>query len=259
MRIPHPSALPPVAVFAGFDGSGGAGVIADCRALTAAGCLPIAFLTAVTAQNLDSVQACWPLTDKQVRTQTAAYSSLRPAAVKIGVTGDNTAAIAAWLRRKAAPVVWDPVLAPTRGAAFVSDAALAAGKRRLLPLTTVITPNRSELLLLSGEKRPAAAVKALFAAGCRQLLITDINGKGKTVQHILLTTAAPATPVWETTTARRDGSYHGSGCLFSSVLAARLAHGDDSARAAAAAHRRVLYAIKNALDAPLPGKQKLLR
>lgn len=256
--MPNPPLLP-VAVFAGFDGSGGAGIIADCRTLTTAGCLPLSVVTAITAQNLNGVHAFWPLTAAQIRTQYAAYAGARLAAIKIGVVGSGAQAIADCLHRTTAPVIWDPVLAPTRGAAFISPAALAGCKRLLLTRATVLTPNRRELLLLSGEKRIASAIKTLFAAGCRRLLITDINGGGKTVRHILLTQAAPVTPVWEVTAARRRGIYHGSGCLFSSMLAARLAHGDNSAQAAAAAHRSVIRAMDTAFTVPGLGRQKLLR
>ena len=258
MKI-NTSSPPLVAVFAAFDGSGGAGVLADCRAFAANHCLPLTALTAITAQNLNSVTACWALPPARVRAQfKATIASATLAAVKIGVVGSAAATIGNCIRKTQAPVVWDPVLAPTAGETFTAAGHLPDLRRHLLARADIITPNRRELLQLSGEKRVPAAIKTLFAAGCRTLLITDIEGRGKTVHHILLTPAASSTPLWEITDKRRTDTYHGSGCLFSSTLAAQLAHGKKIAEAATAAHRAVCRGMDNALSVPALGRQKLL-
>ena len=249
---------PLVAIFAAMDGSGGAGLLADCRAITAGGCLPLAVATAITAQNLDGVAACWTLPPLQIQQQFTAYPAASLAAVKIGVVGRAATAIAGCLRGSEQPIVWDPVLAPSTGAAFITPVALAGVCRQLLPLATVVTPNRAELLQLAGEKRTAAAIRRLFAAGGRQLLITDIDGHGKNVRHVLLTAAAAKTPLWETTTPRRADTYHGSGCLFSATLAAQLAQGENMPAAAVAAHNTVCQAMEHALAIPALGRQKFL-
>lgn len=238
---------PPVLIFAATDGTAGAGVVADCRTVLAAGCAPFAVVTGITAQNLSGVDAFWPLPAAQVRRQFA-MSPAHPAAIKIGVVG-NVAAVAACLARlpgapePGAPVVWDPVFAPSAGAVFNDAAAVAAMRRLLLPRAFVLTPNRRELLALADCRRAAAAAAALCRAGAAHVLVTDIDGRGAEVRHVLF---AGGKPQWEAKTPRRAATYHGSGCLFSSVLAARLAHGDAVDTAAAAAHQETLRAMDRA-------------
>lgn len=262
MKIPPPPP-PLLAVFAAMDGSGGAGVLADCRAAAAAQCLPLVVTTAITAQNLDGVAACWHLPAARVRAQFDALPADHLAAAKLGVAGSAAAiaVVAACLRGRRLPVVWDPVLAPTAGAAFADDAALAAMRRHLLPLASVITPNRRELLQLGAAKTPADAIAKLLGGGAQHILVTDIDGRGKRVRHVLLSAAARkmAAPLWEMVDERRDAVYHGSGCLFSSTLAARLAQGDDIPAAATAAHQAVKTAMRNSLSLPALGRQRLLR
>ena len=249
------NARPIVKVYAAIDGGGGAGLLADCRTLTAAGCLPLAITTAVTAQNLNGVAACWNLPPARVRAQAAALTAA-PAAIKIGVVGAAAAAVATCIRQPpTAPVVWDPVLAPTAGAAFVSPQQLHTLRRTLLPCAHVVTPNRAELLLLSGEQTVANAVAALLHGGARYVLATNINGGGRTVKNVLFGGGAP---LWEANSRRRRGDYHGSGCFFSSMLAARLALGDDIIAAATAAQQAVQQAVERAVSLPSLGRQKML-
>lgn len=246
---------PIVQVYAAIDGGGGAGLLADCRTLTAAGCLPLAVTTAVTAQNLNGVSACWNLSPSRVRAQAAALTAA-PKAIKIGVVGAAAAAVAACVKQHpTVPVVWDPVLAPTAGAAFVPPQQFRTLRRTLLPCTRVVTPNRAELMHLSGKKTVASAVAALLRGGARYVLATDINGGGRTVKNVLFD---GETPLWEATCRRRRGDYHGSGCLLSSMLAARLALGDDIVAAAAAAQKAVEQAMERAVSLPALGQQKML-
>ncbi|MBE8158231.1 MAG: bifunctional hydroxymethylpyrimidine kinase/phosphomethylpyrimidine kinase, partial [Betaproteobacteria bacterium] len=110
---------PAVLIFSAVDGTGGAGAFADNRAIAAAGCIPLSIITAVTAQNLDGVLACWRLPPQKIRAQFAALKNAPIRAVKIGVlhAAEAAAECIDSLGGKI-PVVWDPVLAPTFGAPF---------------------------------------------------------------------------------------------------------------------------------------------
>ena len=94
--------------------------------------------------------------------------------------------------------------------------------RYLAPRVFVVTPNHSELRLLSGQDDLTAGVQTLFDAGVRHVLVTDAGG-GRTVRHALFSASTGAKPHWFAATYRRAHKYHGSGCFFSSTLAARLA------------------------------------
>lgn len=257
------AAAPVVVVFAGVDGGGGAGVLADCRAVAAVGGLPLAVTTAVTAQNLDGVAAVWHLSAARVRAQFACFAEAarEAAAVKVGVVGPAAAVAVAECARRCggAPVVWDPVLAPSAGVAFAAGGGEAALWRCLPRVAAVATPNRGELLRFAREKRVAAAVARWFEAGCAAVLVTDVDGGGGWVRHVLWTAAAPRTPLWEARCERLPARYHGTGCLFSATLAARLARGDAVAAAAEAAHAVVWAAMRAAVAVPALGGQRLLR
>ncbi len=249
-------APPVVLIFSAFDGTGGAGLLADCRAAAAAGGLPLAVAAALTAQNLDGVSARWNVPPARVLAQFAALRA-KPLAVKIGVIG-NPAAVVACLESLDGniPAVWDPVLTPTGGAPFADAAQIRLLKKHILPRAFIVTPNRAELSALSGSGEVAEGARRLREAGARFVLATDVGG-GAEVRHELY--AAGANPVWRARCRRRRGAFHGSGCFFSSVLAARLAAGDSPPKAAARAHRMTLAAIDRALSIPALGRQRLLR
>ncbi|MGI9297382.1 MAG: bifunctional hydroxymethylpyrimidine kinase/phosphomethylpyrimidine kinase [Gammaproteobacteria bacterium] len=241
-------------VFSALDGTGGAGIVADCRAVSAAGALPLAVATGITAQNLDGVSQFWPVPSSRVRAQIAALRNAKIAACKIGVTG-VAAVVVAENAPPAAKVVWDPVLSPTGGAPFAD----AKQKRRmlkfLLPRADMITPNRRELAELSGRDSVADGARALLDGGARMVLATDTR-EGARVRHELYA-ADSARPLWRAECRRRRGEYHGGGCFFSATLAARLARGDSPSAAADFAHRATLAAIDSALRLPSLGAQRL--
>lgn len=178
------SARPLVAVFAGVDGTGGAGLIADTRAIACGGGQALTITTAVTAQNLNGVKACWPLPTARVRTQFSTLCATSVDAIKIGVCGNAASVIIESIRHWRAPTVWDPVLSPTAGTAFISPTQRVQLVRRLLPHTCVITPNRQELTELSERRQVIDGVAVLLDAGARHVLITDCK-KGATVHHAL--------------------------------------------------------------------------
>ena len=247
---------PIVLVFAAVDGTGGAGVIADSRAIRNASGLPLVVVTAVTAQNLAGLRQCWNLPPARVRSQFAALQPAPICAVKIGVVGNATAVVAAALDALGdIPKVWDPVLAPTAGAAFADHRQQRRLRDCLLPRASVITPNRRELAALSGCRQVAAGAHALLAESGGRVLVTDV-APGQQVRHELYA-AGHNEPVWRARCRRRRGDYHGSGCLFSATLAARLAAGETATAAAQAAHTATLAAIDRAQTVAGIGRQKL--
>ena len=248
--------LPVVLVIAATDGTGGAGLLADFKTLYASGCLPLSVATAVTAQTLNAVSDVWCVPPASVDKQLSVLS-LPPTVIKVGVVGAAAAIVARYLDTVAPLVIWDPVLSPSGGCAFVADDDIPSLCCHLLRRAYLVTPNRQELLLMSGEKKVTAAVSSLLQQGSRHVLVTDIEGHGQAVHHALFATTAQ-TPVWEHRCRRRQGSYHGTGCHLSTQIAARLAHGDSLIEATDAAQQATLRAIDKALSLPLLGTQKLL-
>jgi hydroxymethylpyrimidine/phosphomethylpyrimidine kinase len=151
---------PCVLTIAGSDSGGGAGIQTDARTVQALGGYALTAITAVTAQNGRGITAWRAVAPRLIAAQVQAVRAGFPvAAVKTGLLPGSAAirAIAAVLRRHPRlPLVVDPVIGSTSGTRFLSTAALRELRRSLLPLATLLTPNRPEAEALVGPPRPAA-------------------------------------------------------------------------------------------------------
>ncbi|HEX8354294.1 MAG TPA: bifunctional hydroxymethylpyrimidine kinase/phosphomethylpyrimidine kinase, partial [Pyrinomonadaceae bacterium] len=145
----------PVALtVAGFDPSGGAGVVADVKTFTAFGCFAAAAVTSLTYQNTTGVFGAAHQTAEAVRAQVLpVVEDFRVAGAKTGMlpTREVIAEVARLFREAnlPAPVV-DPVVRSTSGFDLIDDAALDALKKELLPLARVVTPNLFEAERITG-------------------------------------------------------------------------------------------------------------
>lgn len=148
---------------AGSDSSGGAGIQADIKTMTANGVFATCAVTALTAQNTTGVTDILESTPHFLAEQLdAVFTDIVPDAVKIGMvsSAELIAVIAEKLRQYGAErVVMDPVMVATSGAKLLRDDAIQALTSQLLPLATVLTPNIPEAEILSG-------LTITDAAGC---------------------------------------------------------------------------------------------
>ena len=143
----------PILSIAGSDCSGGAGIQADIKTISALGCYAASAITALTVQNTMGVGAVEPVSPAVVAGQIrAVMDDIRPAAVKVGMVNDAATikAIAGALRPYGPKVVVvDPVMVSTSGSALMQADALAAFRSELVPLATILTPNMHEAATLS--------------------------------------------------------------------------------------------------------------
>ena len=139
---------------AGSDSSGGAGIQADIKTMTANGVFAMSAVTALTAQNTTGVTDIFETTPKFLSEQLdAVFTDIYPDAVKIGMvsSAELIATISERLRfYKAKHIVVDPVMVATSGAKLLRDDAVAALTAELLPLAEVLTPNIPEAEILAG-------------------------------------------------------------------------------------------------------------
>ena len=146
---------------AGSDSSGGAGIQADIKTMTANGVFATCAVTALTAQNTTGVTDILESTPHFLAEQLdAVFTDIVPDAVKIGMvsSAELIAVIAEKLRQYGAErVVVDPVMVATSGAKLLRDDAIHALTAELLPLATVLTPNIPEAEILSGPTPTAPA------------------------------------------------------------------------------------------------------
>ena len=153
--------IPAVLSIAGSDSSGGAGIQADIKTITAQRLYAETVITALTAQNTLGVTAVQNATPEFVLQQIdTVFDDIRPDAVKIGMvsSAEIAHAIASGLTRvKASNIVLDPVMVATSGAALLADDAVQVLIDELLPLADIVTPNIPEAQVLSGIEITSAA------------------------------------------------------------------------------------------------------
>jgi len=243
---------------AGSDSGGGAGIQADLKTFNALRVFGTSALTALTAQNTVGVQGVHLVPPDFVAAQIdAVLDDIGTDAVKTGMlaTADIVAAVAErltyWRRRLGPfPVVVDPVMIAKSGAPLLDEPARAAVRETLLPLATVVTPNRHEAQQLTGlrveslddARRAAAEIKAM---GPQWVVVKGghLAEEGDEAVDILYDGRQ-----WQELRAERirTTSTHGTGCTFSAAIAAYLARGEDVPGAVALAKRYITGAIRHA-------------
>ncbi|MCG7845179.1 MAG: bifunctional hydroxymethylpyrimidine kinase/phosphomethylpyrimidine kinase, partial [Methanomassiliicoccales archaeon] len=184
-----------VLTIAGSDSVGGAGVEADLKAVASMGGHGTVALTAVTAQNTLRVREIFPLPPEQVTAQiTAVVEDLRPDAVKTGMlhSAKTVRAVASLLRELDVPLVIDPVLFAGVGTTLHREGLVEAMLKELVPISTIITPNKDEAEALSGiniidEESLVEAGRRLLELGPRAVLLKGGHLGGKLAVDTLFT------------------------------------------------------------------------
>ena len=241
-----------VLVIAGSDSSGGAGIQADIKTITALGAYAATAITAVTAQNTNGVQGVVGLPPDFVRLQIdAVLDDIGADAIKTGMLGDAATAeavCAALEGRPKLPLVVDPVMTAKGGQTLLDEAAAGILKRRLLPLATLLTPNVPEAEALSGCAIPDVAAmrraaEVLLRLGVSAVLLKGGHLPGTSVTDLLFT----ATGSEEFVHPRLATAHtHGTGCTLASAIAAGLAQGRDLAASVRRARAYLQAAIASA-------------
>ena len=244
--------IPRVLSIAGSDSGGGAGIQADLKAFAACRVHGMTAITAITAQNTTEVTAVQPIDPEVIVAQVAAvHTDIGIDAVKIGMLGDRptieAVARALDILDASTPVVLDPVMVAESGAELLSSDARRTLVEMLVPRASVLTPNLPEARALVGpsdseDQDPEALVRAVHALGPNIVVLTGGHREEATDLYYdgsqLVAIEGPR---------HRDGASHGSGCTHSSVLAARLAWGDDPLAAARTARELAAYAVAHGL------------
>ena len=244
-------ATPVTLTIAGFDPSGGAGVVADIKTFTAFGCFATAAVTSLTFQNTTGVFGAAHQTAETVREQVLpVVADFHVAGLKTGMlpTREIIREVARLIRetrlREAAPVI-DPVVRSTSGFDLIDDDALAALKSELLPLARVVTPNIPEAeritgLKIASEEDMRRAARVMREMGARAVLV---KGGHLTGEALDLLDDEGRVQLFRAPRIETD-STHGTGCTLAAAVAACLARGLNLADAVGAAKRFVTEAIR---------------
>jgi hydroxymethylpyrimidine/phosphomethylpyrimidine kinase len=228
---------------ASSDSGGGAGIQADLKAFAAAGCHGMSAIVALTAQNTVDVSAIHELPPEFVIAQLdAVFDDIGVDAAKTGMlfSAPLIEAVAEGLSLRRVPVVVDPVMVASSGARLLREDAVDALVTKLLPLATVVTPNRAEATALVGPGEPDEQARRLVELGAAAAIVT---GGGDGDQFFDDGTALEIPVRHHDTRAT-----HGSGCTHSATLAALLARGEDLLTAATLAAATASDAVEHGLD-----------
>ena len=238
---------------AGSDSSGGAGIQADIKTMTAHGVYAMSAVTALTAQNTTGVTGIMEVTPAFLEQQLdCIFTDIRPDAVKTGMVSSSALieVIAERLTRyQAENIVVDPVMVATSGARLIGEDAVQTLCERLLPIASLVTPNIPESEVLSGRSITSAeqmidAARAISDKyGCAVLCkgghrVNDANDllvDGDTV-------------AWFRSPRIDNPNTHGTGCTLSSAIASNLSNGYPMEESVRRAKRYLTGALSAMLD-----------
>ncbi len=245
--------IPRILSIAGSDPSGGAGIQADIKAISANGGYAMAAITALTAQNTTGVTGVELVAPAFVAQQIdTVFDDITVDAVKIGMIA--TAPIAqsvadALHRHDAKRIVLDPVMVAKGGDRLLAEDAVACLRAKLLPLCAILTPNLPEAAALLDEDEIDTAeampdlAQRLLALGPSAVFLKGGHLTGAESPDYLATASGG---IWLQGARVATRNTHGTGCTLSATLATQLALTDDVAQASRAAKAYVTKAIGGA-------------
>lgn len=259
-----------VLTIAGSDSSGGAGIQADLKTMSAFGVYGMSAITSLTAQNTTGVYGILDCTPQMLQKQLdCVFEDIYPDAVKIGMVSSAALieTIAEALQRHGAGnIVLDPVMVSTSGSSLLSGDAIDTLVSKLFPLASLITPNIPEAEALGGMKiagqadmeRAAGLISEKY--GVPAVLIKgghNVNDANDLLYESAAGKAAPDTQAfggkrgfihWFHGMHIDNDNTHGTGCTLSSAIACGLAEGYSMKDSIAAAKAYISGALKAGLD-----------
>jgi hydroxymethylpyrimidine kinase/phosphomethylpyrimidine kinase len=241
-----------VMTIAGFDPSGGAGILADIKTIAAFDCFGVAAITSLTFQNTVGVFGAEHQSPECVLAQLdPLFEDFDVAAIKTGMlpTTEIIRLVADVISaRGARHVVVDPVVRSTSGYDLIDDEALRALTSLLFPLASVVTPNVAEAERITGvsvrdEESMRQAAELIMSHSPRAVLVKGGDTEADTATDLLLDRDG----YWRFSTARvKSTSTHGTGCTLSSAIACLLASGYSLREALPVAKQYINDAISDA-------------
>lgn len=224
---------PCVLTIAGSDSGGGAGIQADLKTMTVLGGFGTSVITALTAQNglgVTGIQA--PDPEFVVQQLTTVLDGFPIAAAKTGMlfSAPIITGVADVLMKQAFPLVIDPVSVSTSGHALLQQDAVEALVERILPLATVVTPNKPEAEMLAGmrietEADAATAIKRILALGPKAVLLKGGHFDESSEELVDWLGFPDEVPLGLHHSRVATKNTHGTGCTLSAAIATFLAHG----------------------------------
>lgn len=246
----------PVALtIAGSDSGGGAGIQADLKTFSALGVYGTSAITAITAQNTQGVSGVSSVAPEMVCAQIdAIFSDIEVDAVKIGMlhSPEIIRAVSRMLGKyQPRFTILDPVMIATSGDKLIQDDCVNLILTELFPKATLVTPNLDEAEFLTGmkitdTKTLELAGKKLLAYGCKAILMKGGHLPSDEMTDLLI--YADGTTLLFSEKKIDSKNTHGTGCTFSSAIAAHLAKGYSLETAVSESKKFITEAIRSGAD-----------
>jgi hydroxymethylpyrimidine/phosphomethylpyrimidine kinase len=240
---------------AGSDSGAGAGIQADLKMFSALGVYGCTAITAITAQNTKRVAEIFEIPPTMVEQQIrSVMMDMRPNAIKIGMVYSSPIIDAVYRSLKKTtskiPIVLDPILAAGTGAKLLRTEAYKSFVSKLIPLSTLITPNRMEAekladIVIKTENDAIEAARKINKLGAENVIVKGGRFGSAHVTDLLLDSKGNIMKF--TNPLLKIKEIHGSGCNFSSAITAYLAKGMALAEACKMANEYVHTAVRNAM------------
>ena len=220
-----------ILIIAGSDSSGGAGIQADIKTVTALGSYAMTAITACTIQNTTGVKSIVPINPKEISNQIEFTSKdIKPDAIKIGMLHSKSVietVIKSLKKIKKSKIILDPVMVAKGGAKLIDDKAIKSLKLNLIKRAILITPNipEAEILtktLIRNKEDMIFAANKLIESGAKNVLIKGGHLKSKLVQDIFVNKFD--IKIFNSKRHKTTNT-HGTGCTLSSAITTFLSCG----------------------------------
>ena len=220
-----------ILIIAGSDSSGGAGVQADIKTVTALGGYAMTAVTAVTVQNTEGVDAVIPIEPKDIKNQILfTCKDIRPNAIKIGMLHSSQVikSVSDALKRiKISKIVLDPVMVAKGGARLINESAIKTLKDELIKKVYLLTPNIPEAEVLTQTRIKSLedmidAANILLKFGVKNVLLKGGHRKSKYMQDVFIN--RKEIKIFKNKKIKTTNT-HGTGCTLSSAIATFLSCG----------------------------------
>ena len=220
-----------ILIIAGSDSSGGAGIQADIKTVTALGSYAMTAVTAITAQNTTGVNSVVPVHPREIEKQILfTCRDIKPDAIKIGMLHSSEVILSvtrALNKIKTKKIILDPVMVAKGGFKLINQSAIKTLKKKLIKTAYLITPNIPEAEVLTNTKIKNIedmihAANILLKLGVKNILVKGGHGNTKTMNDVFL--SRKKLNIFKNKKIKTKNT-HGTGCTLSSAIATFFACG----------------------------------
>ena len=243
-----------ILIIAGSDSSGGAGIQADIKTITALGSYAMTAITAVTIQNTTGVKSIIPIESKEISNQIEFTSKdIKPDAIKIGML-HSTKVINSVIKSldsiRIKKVILDPVMVAKGGTKLIDNKAIKLLRNKLMKRVVLITPNIPEAEILTGIKIKTKEDMIFAASKMIQLGAKNVFIKGGHLKSKVLIDIFVNKKEIKIIKSRRitTGNTHGTGCTLSSAITTFFSCGKSLKKSCELATKYVNNAIRSNLN-----------